>query len=132
MSFKYPAYFVLALAVALVAWGLVLPHDFTHFFGIDTQQSDNYDFVSGVGPMVVTFLFGSSVFATLWAHLNCHIDGCPHVGRFKVAGGYLLCSNHHAQVTGRHRKHLTVSLMKDLHRKHTDPPSGPDEGVAQA
>lgn len=69
---------------------------FHHALGIDTQSSQNYDFVSGVGPMVIAALGFSGVGVTVLHHLNCHQTGCPRIGRFPVAGGqFKTCRQHH-------------------------------------
>lgn len=89
-----------------------------HLFGIDTQQSDNYDFTSGPGPMFETGILGSGIFFTLWRHLNCHTDGCPRLARFHVAGGqFRVCGRHHREITGHPHK-LTTEVISAAHRLH--------------
>lgn len=117
MNFRYLYLAAAAAALTLAGWAAGDFRAFIHFFGIDTQQSDNYDVTSGVGPMAETFLLGSGLLATVWAHLNCHADGCPGLGRFHVAGGqYRVCRRHHAEITGRGRLH--VPLLRELHETH--------------
>jgi hypothetical protein len=95
-----------------------------HLLGIDTQQSDNYDFVSGVGPMIITFVLGAGVLGTIWRHVNCHADKCARIGRFHVAGGqFKLCGRHHHEVTGHPHK-LTAELIKLAHHRHMNGNSG--------
>ena len=67
-------------AVIVLICVLVVPHGFIHLFGIDTQQSDNYDFWSGVGPVLVTAIGLSTLIAGAWHHLNCHTDSCVSAG----------------------------------------------------
>lgn len=108
------------IIACMVIWLIVLPYSFIHFWGIDTQQSDNYDFFSGSGPVWVTTFFGSSVFSTLWVHLNCHTDGCGRIGRFPVAGGqYKVCRKHHREIVGHSHK-LTTELLRAEHTLHLD------------
>ena len=77
------------------AWALVMyEHGWAHFFGIDTQASQNYDFVSGVGPMIITALGFSGMILGLWHSLNCHEPGCLRIGRHKVSGTPW-CNIHH-------------------------------------
>ena len=90
-----------ALLGALVLTGITLwaavahEHGLAHILGIDTQQSQEYDFVSGVGPMLVTALLGGSVIVSLVHHVNCHHEGCWRIGRHKVHGTPW-CNVHHA------------------------------------
>ena len=78
-----------------LVFGVVVPYQFIHFFGIDTQQSDNYDFVSGVGPMLITAVGYGGLIGALVSHVNCHQRGCWRIGRHKV-GGTPWCNTHHA------------------------------------
>ena len=85
---------VLAVLAGIVTWVVLLPDDWRAWAGFSSQSTDNYAFVSGVGPMVLTALLGSSVLATMWHHLNCHVDGCWMIGRHKVKGTPF-CNRHH-------------------------------------
>lgn len=117
------ARFVIVLvpvAVVVVLIDVLAARGFIHFLGIDTQQSDNYDFVSGVGPMIVTTLGFSTLITGAWHALNCHADGCMRIGRFHVAGGqYKVCGKHHKHVTGQPSK-LTADVLKAAHELHLD------------
>jgi hypothetical protein len=75
-------------------------HPLAHALGIDTQQSQNYDFVSGVGPMLITALGFTGAFLTVVRSLNCHQPGCLRVGRHKV-DGTPWCNRHHEQARPR-------------------------------
>ena len=83
-----------AALLGLVAWIVLLPDDWRGWFGFSSQATQQYAFVSGVGPMVLTALLGSSVLATLWHSLNCHVDGRWMIGRHKVKGTPF-CNRHH-------------------------------------
>ena len=105
-------------AVIVLICVLVVPHGFIHLFGIDTQQSDNYDFWSGVGPVLVTAIGLSTLIAGAWHHLNCHTDSCLRIGRFPVAGGsFKVCSKCNRAITGRPGK-LTIEVLSAEHRLH--------------
>jgi hypothetical protein len=120
VNFRYLFAAVAAVAAAVACWALADFRGFLHFFGIDTQTSDNYCFWSGVGPCLVTLTLGSGVLVTIWRHLNCHADRCPKLGRFPVAGGrFKVCRRHHGEVTGHHR--LPIHVLRDLH--HRDAPA---------
>jgi hypothetical protein len=105
----------LAAAAAVVALCVVFGRGLIHLLGIDTQQSDNYDFVSGVGPMLIAALGYIGIIGGMWKHLNCHADGCMLIGRYPVAGGkYKVCRRHHPDDEVRARG-LSVHL---IHREH--------------
>ena len=91
--------FLVILAVCgWAGWAIAAyEHGFAHFMGIDTQQSQNYDFVSGVGPMFITAIGLSSLIAGLWHHVNCHQSGCWRIGKHKI-DGTPWCSYHHEAV----------------------------------
>jgi hypothetical protein len=98
-------------AVAGLAWlGWRYEHGMAHGIGVDTQQSQEYDFVSGVGPMIIAAIGYISLIAAGWHALNCHQPGCWRVGRHKV-GGTPWCNRHH----GKARPELTVeNLLETL------------------
>lgn len=111
-------YSALALAGVTAAAVLSVLHQrgFTHLLGIDTQASDNYDFTSGIGPMLLTAASMTTLLGGMFRHASCHVDGCWRLGRYHVAGGqFRVCRKHHPddiirtrQVTHRHviRAHL--------------------------
>lgn len=72
--------------------------DLHRAMGIDTQASQNYDFVSGAGPMMVAALGFSGVVTAVWRHLSCHAPGCWHLGRFPIDHLYRVCAVHHPDV----------------------------------
>lgn len=90
-----------------------------HALGIDTQQSYNYDFSSGSGPMFIAALGFSGLAGGFWHHVNCHQEGCLKIGRFPVAGGqFRTCRKHHpdpkVQAGG-----ITAQHLKIAHENHT-------------
>lgn len=73
--------------------------DLHHALGIDTQASQNYDFTSGSGPMIVSAIGFSGAGLSYWRHVNCHTDGCPRIGRYPVEGTpYKVCKACHPTV----------------------------------
>lgn len=111
---------VVAVA-AVVAVCVVFGRPLIHLLGIDTQQSDNYDFVSGVGPMIIAALGFGGVVGGMWHHLNCHADGCFLIGRYPLAGGkWKVCRRHHPDEQVRQGK-LSVHL---IHREHAEHAAG--------
>ena len=70
-------------------------HWLLHVLGIDTQQSEFYDFWSGVGPCIITSLtLGSGVWAFIRSR-NCEVKGCLRLGRHTTAAGHRVCRRHH-------------------------------------
>jgi hypothetical protein len=104
-----------ALALVLLGLGLflglVVPHGFLHFFGIDTQQSDNYDFFSGSGPVFVALIGFSSLFGGLAHHVNCHEPGCWRIGRHKI-GGTPWCNVHHGNARPERPEHEILEAIE--------------------
>jgi hypothetical protein len=108
---------VVLLACAAVAVFL-FPHGFTHAIGLDTQASAEYAFFSGFGAWLSSTIGLSAIIVTLWSHLDCHVDPCARIGRFRVAGGaYRVCRKHHDEITGHHGP-LSVRSLREKHRLH--------------
>ena len=84
----------LAAVVGLVAWIALLPDDWRAWAGFSSQATQQYAFVSGVGPMLLTAAGMSTIIAGLWHGLNCHEEGCWRIGRHKVRGTPW-CNGHH-------------------------------------
>lgn len=80
----------------LVLLAVLHEHGFAHALGVDTQASQQYDFVSGVGPMILTALSMTTIVSGLWSAHNCHATGCWRIGRHKVKGTPW-CNHHHEQ-----------------------------------
>lgn len=71
-------------------------HWLLHVLGIDTQQSDFYDFWSGIATQA-SLIFGA---LAVYKHHNCHKHLCWRVGRYQV-GQYLVCKKHHPDHPGK-------------------------------
>lgn len=82
-----------ALAVLLI-WVVLLPDDWRAWLGFSSQATQNYAFVSGVGPMFLTALLGAGAIGGLLHAVNCHREGCWRIGRHKVKGTPW-CNSHH-------------------------------------
>lgn len=67
-----------------------------HWTGIDSQQSQFYDFWSGIGPV----LFGQlPILGAIIVHMkqkNCHVKGCWRLGHADPTHGYPACRKHHS------------------------------------
>lgn len=125
---KVAAIPLLALAV-LAVWVALYPLDWQGWLGFTKAayftDGQNYAFFSGFGAWLSSTLGLSTIAATLWHSLNCHVAGCLRPGRYPVAGGqYKVCRRHHGDITG-HPRRLTVHALRDLHiAHHGNPPSG--------
>ena len=84
----------LPVPVILACLAATYEHGLAHFLGVDTQASQNYDFVSGVGPMIIAAIGYAGLVMTALHHLNCHQRGCWRVGRHRVGSG-VWCARHH-------------------------------------
>jgi hypothetical protein len=112
---------VIITAAAAVAIGL-FPHGFNHLIGVDTQGSVEYAYFSGFGAWLSSTLGLTTIIATMWHHLNCHVTDCLRVGKFPVAGGqYKVCGRHHGEITGRPHRNLTAGALRVLHLEHHRP-----------
>jgi len=96
------AVITVALLLTLVAVGFVVAFitvtgwlGFQHSLGIDTQQSEYYDFVSGVGPMIIASLGFSGILVTAWKHINCEHPGCMLPGHPHPDHGRPVCRRHY-------------------------------------
>lgn len=53
-----------------------------------------------------------------WRHINCHVRGCPRIGRHPVGGTpYKVCRIHHPDVPN---KGATVEHIHEIHRRHKE------------
>lgn len=104
---KKAVFFGVLAVLGTVIWACVAyEHGLAHFLGIDTQGSQNYDFVSGVGPMFITAVGYGGLITAVISKFNCHQDGCWRVGKHHI-GGTPWCGLHHANA----RPELTVEEL---------------------
>lgn len=68
-----------------------------HFFGLDNASGPAYLFWSGVGSDITELaVLGGLV--SLYRKHNCHVKGCPRLGRHLIAGTtYVVCARHHPE-----------------------------------
>jgi hypothetical protein len=109
---------VLIVIVAALALTLALFHDaFWHWFevhsGTVNESGPYYGFWSGFGSDIgeATLVVGV---AAAWRHHNCHVKGCPRLGRTVEGTPYIACPKHHPAHEGKNR---AVSLAT-IHRAH--------------
>lgn len=104
-----------ALVITGIIWGLHF-HGPEHFFGIDTQASPNYDFVSGFGPILATLVGWTGLICSFVYHRNCHVRKCWGLGRFPMAGGQLVVCKFHSH----HPDEITHEYALSQHRKYLE------------
>jgi hypothetical protein len=111
--------------LAAVIWSTVAhPWGWLYGFGVHPYPASSdtpwtYQLLSGMIP-ALTALSLLTLLAGAWRHFNCHVDGCPRLGRYAVAGGHFkVCRGHHPDdaVRGRAVSHLHIQLA---HRAHLD------------
>lgn len=109
-------------AAAAVALCVLHGHGFIHFFGIDTESSDNYNLISGIGPMTLNALGMTTLVSGLWRAHNCHAASCLRIGRYPIAGGqFRVCRKHHPHQQVRENG-LTAESLGEIHRHYYQQP----------
>jgi hypothetical protein len=77
-----------------------------HILGIDSSSSYWYGFWSGFGGDLTIF---AAVIVWL-RHKNCHVKGCPRLGRHPVEGStWTVCRRHHPDGHPTHADVLGVA-----------------------
>ena len=79
--------------IGLLVW--YYDRDLLHFFGWDTQTSDNYAAWSSSVPVFVTAAGYTSLVASVVHRFNCHQKGCWRPGRHQIGSG-VWCNKHEA------------------------------------
>jgi hypothetical protein len=110
---------VLIAIVAALAVALALFHDaFWHWFEVHTgtvnESGPYYGFWSGFGSDIgeATLVVGV---AAAWRHHNCHVKGCPRLGRPVEGTPYIACPKHHPAHEGKKRA-VSLSTIHLAHR----------------
>jgi hypothetical protein len=89
---------VLAFVIGMALWFALRPVNWQNWLGFSKAAyftlGQNYAFLSGFGPCLITGLGLSTLIVGGWHHLNCHEAGCPRIGRHHV-NGQVWCHRHH-------------------------------------
>lgn len=88
-----------------------------HVLGLDNLSGPWYGFWSGFGSDITEFAIVGALIGMLRKH-NCHVHGCPRIGRLKVEGtDYVVCRRHHpdgapshAHVLRLHHEHIASQV----------------------
>lgn len=66
-----------------------------HILGLDNLSGAWYGFWSGFAGDISQIAILGGLYS-MWRKHNCHVKGCPRVGRHKVAGTeWVVCRRHH-------------------------------------
>lgn len=101
--------------VVFVVLALVFWHDtsawFLRYTGSNDEGGPIYGFVSGTGGAIPDLLILGSI-VTFYRHANCHVKGCPRIGKPVDGTPYRACHVHHPDHEGDSRN---VSLETITH-----------------
>ena len=111
---------VLAVVVVFLVLVLLVPHAglVQHWLAVHTgtvnESGPYYGFWSGFGSDLgeVTLLAGV---LGLWRHHNCHVKGCPRLGRPVEGTPYVACPKHHPAHSGK-RRSVEHWVIQHAHR----------------
>jgi hypothetical protein len=100
-------------------WFGLFPADWQNWLGFSRAAyftlGQNYAFLSGFGPCLITGLGLSTLIVGAWHHVNCHEEGCPRIGRHHV-NGQVWCRLHHEkarpEVTDSERLDRIIELLE--------------------
>jgi hypothetical protein len=115
---------VIGAVIGMGLWFALYPVDWQNWLGFSKDAyftlGQNYAFLSGFGPCLITGLGLSTLIAGGWHHLNCHEDGCPRIGRHHV-NGQVWCKLHHENARPERTENEVLlsieSLLKELTEK---------------
>jgi hypothetical protein len=119
---------VLTVVVAVVVVSIQYYHPLQHWGAYETGSQNtagtppNYNYWSGFGSV---FPWELGLFVSVWAWMithyrlnNCHIEKCPWIGKYPVAGGhYKVCRKHHPEAHVRHKK-VSFEHVQHVHALH--------------
>jgi hypothetical protein len=102
---------IVVLAVIFSIW-----HDFYfHWFEVHTgtvnESGPYYGFWSGFGSDLGEATIFVAIVAA-WRHHNCHVKGCPRIGRPVPGTPYVACPRHHPAHEGTGRGVSLETIIK--------------------
>jgi hypothetical protein len=111
---------VLALAIVVLAVVIAIWRDFYfHWFevhtGINKESGVYYAFWSGFGSDISEATIVVGILAA-WRHHNCHVQGCPRLGRHVEGTAYIACPKHHPGHEGTKRG-VSVETIRKAHKQ---------------
>ena len=102
---------ILVLAVIFAIWRDFYFHWFEVHSGTVNETGTYYAFWSGFGSDVgeATIVVG---IVAAWRHHNCHVKGCPRLGRPVPGTPYVACPRHHPAHEGTTRGVSLETIFK--------------------
>ncbi len=102
---------VVVLAIIFAIWHDFYFHWFEVHSGTVNESGPYYGFWSGFGSDIgeATIVVGV---AAAWRHHNCHVKGCPRLGRPVPGTPYIACPRHHPAHSGSRRGVSLETLLK--------------------
>jgi len=103
---------IVAVALVVTWWHVAIAGWMVVHFGIDPGPWNLY--WGGFGSVMPWSLGIFAGIIGLYRHHNCHVKGCPRLGKAVDGTPYLACPKHHPEHEGKNR---AVSL-ETIHRAH--------------
>jgi hypothetical protein len=101
-------------------WGHVggFWHSLLHLLGIDDESGHWYAWWSGAGSDVGELAILGGIIGA-WHKVNCHVKGCPRIGRHHVDGTtYVVCRHHHPEDKPTHHDVLAAYRQHQAKKDH--------------
>ena len=105
---------IVVLAVLFAAAHSAWWHWFEVHTGTVNESGPYYGFWSGFGSDIGEATLVVGVVAA-WRHHNCHVKGCPRLGRPVAGTPYVACARHHPAHTGSKRAITREMLHREFH-----------------
>ena len=91
-------------------------HPFLHILGVDNVSGRWYGWWSGAGSDIGELAIIGAVIGT-WRRVNCHVKGCPRIGKVAVPGTpWHVCWHHHPEGKPTHH-HVLRAHQEHLERQ---------------
>jgi hypothetical protein len=108
----------LAFLILVICYWTDSAHWFLRYTGADAEGATWYGFWSGFGGAIPDFLILGSII-TVYRHHNCHVKGCPRLGKPVEGTPYLACPVHHPAHHGDKRS-VSADVINLAHKAHLE------------
>jgi hypothetical protein len=108
----------LVLVLLIIGYSTDSAHWFQTFTGANNASGTWYGFWSGFGGSIPDFLILGSII-TVYRHHNCHVKGCPRLGKPVDGTPYLACPVHHPAHQGEKRS-VSAEVINLAHKAHVE------------
>lgn len=103
----------IVLALVIASWRWLVVH-LSQETGTSNSSSRAYSFWSGFGANFGELALLGGIIAA-YRHHNCHVKGCPRLGKPVEGTPYLACPRHHPDHHG-HKRGVELELIHAVHR----------------